>query len=556
MNLPTLVAGSIRRPIATFAVALGSLVLCIGLAAGCGGKEKKQEDTGFVIETDAGASADATKNGDGGQMKKGDVKQKNEKRPTGAACKSSSQCKGGVCIATDDYPDGYCTKINCQKNGCVGEDAVCVEFQDGSTGCVDGCNMHQDCREGYSCQAPAGTETDVCLPGEPPPPESFERSKNVLSVQCNPQEKSPQAGGKTYVFEFSIEKSTDSFMMVPYVTEGTLRPVDLETPSRTIDLRDDYRHHNARLTDSYSPADVSDAGTFGKVAFDWPILVPYAPQFANYVEPGKYKLSVTADTTEPCLYVLGNDDGKTLDLNLYFVGASGLDADSGENDPDLQRAIKKVEEIYNKGRVDIGKVRYFDVPEKIIDKYQRLTDRDDAHRLTAYGRPPTSTLAGHLSVDVFLVSDIAFTRRGRQQNVLGISAGIPGAAGLHGHPRDGLVFQTQDLDYASEHVGHIMAHEIGHFIGLRHTTEVAHGTSQGDQYDRIIGTTDPIKDTPECSDIYDEYRDYARRGESFDCKDYENLMFPVAPPPSSKQDPVVSSGQGDVMRWNPVVTSR
>jgi hypothetical protein len=114
--------------------------------------------------------------------------------------------------------------------------------------------------------------------------------------------------------------------------------------------------------------------------------------------------------------------------------------------------------------------------------------------------------------------------------VLGVSAGIPGAAGVHGSPGTGLVFSADNLRGAggATLVGQVLAHEFGHFIGLFHTTE-----SQG-------GGTDQLDDTPVC-DI--------RNTSLQNCPDASNLMFPTA---LFRNFLEVSDGQILIARANPL----
>jgi hypothetical protein len=231
-----------------------------------------------------------------------------------------------------------------------------------------------------------------------------------------------------------------------------------------------------------------------------------------------------------------------------MVGASGIDAASAANDSDLQAAIREFRHIYGKVGVKIDKIRYYDVPDDVVRKYRRVTTREGTQKLMAYGKPPGKSLDDHLSVDVFLVDEVSIRDAMEGGDVLGISNGIPGAAGMHGNSRDGLIFETKDLGRANKHVGHIMAHEIGHFLGLRHTTEIVHDTQRAPQIERLLGTTDPINDTAVCDNIRDQIRE-----DPFGCGDFDNLMFPVAPPPRLMQDARLTTGQGAAMVANPLI---
>lgn len=217
-------------------------------------------------------------------------------------------------------------------------------------------------------------------------------------------------------------------------------------------------------------------------------------------------------------------------------------AADAEEDPDLAQVFARVDEIYAQAGVRLGDVRFYDVPDHIRATYRMLRSQVDVYELTAYGEPPAATLDDHLSVDLFLVDDIQF----QGANVLGISAGVPGAAGLHGNPRNGLVFQTVDLGVDNDHVAHIVAHEIGHFIGLRHTTEVFKGTGMDAEreIDRLMGVVDPIADTAVCEEIQQT---------GYDCPDADNLMFPAAPPAHLEVDPRLTAGQTTVFQASPLI---
>ncbi|MFB6374933.1 MAG: hypothetical protein ABEN55_17845 [Bradymonadaceae bacterium] len=277
----------------------------------------------------------------------------------------------------------------------------------------------------------------------------------------------------------------------------------------------------------------------------------YAPSYSNLLVPGlTYEFTVvTVDSKDkPCLYVLDHPgEGTTLDLNFYLVGANGMDAADARRDKNLEVVLHWVEHIYRKVGIEIGDVRYRNVPEKVETRHKRITSKNEARKLMAYGSAPNGSLEGHLTIDVFLVNDLQVSRD-REGNVLGMSAGVPGAGGLHGNARNGLVFRVTDLGKANKHVGHVMAHEIGHFLGLRHTTERVHGHPDAKRLDNLLGTTDPIEDTPVCEDIVDTIK-----RKPFGCPDADNLMYPFAPPPRRNVDPNLTPKQGEALKANPLV---
>jgi hypothetical protein len=120
------------------------------------------------------------------------------------------------------------------------------------------------------------------------------------------------------------------------------------------------------------------------------------------------------------------------------------------------------------------------------------------------------------NLNLMLVEDLAYTS--------GHAGGTPGPPG---------VFQTAASCVVAERLGGgrntgiLAAHELGHFLGLRHTTE-------------LDGTADPIGDTPVCPS----------ETPLQNCPDYRNLMFPRFPlDPNLRLTPT----QIDVIRRNPLL---
>jgi hypothetical protein len=95
--------------------------------------------------------------------------------------------------------------------------------------------------------------------------------------------------------------------------------------------------------------------------------------------------------------------------------------------------------------------------------------------------------------------------------VVGLSGGIPGP--MHNGTRDsGVAVRTSPLFVCGEDClpafGGLFAHEIGHYVGLYHTTEAPPVTTPE--------AWDPFSDTPECLAKF-----------PYACADYGYVMFPL-----------------------------
>jgi len=202
-------------------------------------------------------------------------------------------------------------------------------------------------------------------------------------------------------------------------------------------------------------------------------------------------------------------DAGTLDLNVWPVGL-GFSAAEAPDRADLQETLATVETVYAQVGISLGDVAYFDPPPEEVARLE-VIDRDtgpdselsDLYRLSA-GREG-------FVVDLFLVRSLS--------GILGIAGGVPGPAGLHGTARSGVVAVADPALVTPEQLGGIVAHEIGHYLGLYHST----GSLAGPDGDDNIADTVTGDDT--------------------------NLMWPAALNVSRN----LTAGQGFVMRRNPLV---
>ena len=145
----------------------------------------------------------------------------------------------------------------------------------------------------------------------------------------------------------------------------------------------------------------------------------------------------------------------------------------------------------------LEEVRFFDMDDTyaLIGSENEL--REMFERLSV--DTPTAT------VNVYVVRDLS----GIDEWVAGMAGGIPGPPGLGGTPASGVAFVAQE---ESQVTGDTLAHELGHFFGLYHTTEM-NGMSQ-----------DQITDTESC--VFNPEDPWSMSS----CATLNNIMFPMLNP--------------------------
>ncbi|MDX9720077.1 MAG: M43 family zinc metalloprotease [Myxococcota bacterium] len=424
----------------------------------------------------------------------------------GAACSRDIDCLGGTCILSDDFPAGYCTTSSCDVVGCAsGSSATCVNL-DREAVCFANCNESTDCREGYRCTS-LDTGGKVCYALSAIETPTVD-SGGAVSIRCD-----ASSNGRVRSVSFTASGTQQGIAIIPFSpSQSEVTPLRLRLPDgQTLEFASAYGFQtiNSLLLTSIVP-----------------MLFPAAPQFDYLMQAGQYTFEYETDDAQSCYFILEQGQlGTRLDVNFYFVGVPGLTASNAPSHANFQTTLGELERIYATAGIDIGTVRYFDVTGSDETRYSIIRDFSDVYRLLATSTAPGSSLSEALSINVFLINDFNISGL---EGLLGLSAGIPGVPGVHGNGGAGLVFSSVNLTEAPTALGQTLSHEIGHFLGLRHTSERG-----GSEYD-------PISDTPQCSSPEN----------AFACPDVNNLMFPFS---VEVDQSTVTAGQRFVLQRNPLV---
>jgi hypothetical protein len=178
-----------------------------------------------------------------------------------------------------------------------------------------------------------------------------------------------------------------------------------------------------------------------------------------------------------------------LDLNIFLTGANGWTAATAPTDPAFVAMLESVDGIYSQVGLSLGEIAYFDVDSRyrVLESIQGAT----SDMMQMFSTMPEGALN---AANLFFVEEIQSPFGGLGGGtILGIAGGIPGPVLVPGTGRSGVAVGTK-LVAGGPSLAHVVAHELGHYLGLFHTTENLGG---------LIGPAhDPLPDTPQSDESY------------------------------------------------------
>jgi len=281
------------------------------------------------------------------------------------------------------------------------------------------------------------------------------------------------------------------------------------------------------LSASSTPNLYNDAsGSLGSSGYA-NVLVPQSPSFSAKAGTWTFK-AYTNDRVSIALRTGSTPSAATITIQPYITGTTWSAGD-------ISVALIIMKRIYSKNGITLT-----------VKSTITISDTQYATVSKTFTDTTTSALLSQGSTDgvnLFFVQDQL-----EKTSFLGKAAGIPGSMGIANSWNGVLIFlipHASGTMLDAQLLGETAAHEMGHQLGLFHTTE-----SGGNQFDILSDTLECQKST---QDNNSDWKVSAEECESYGA---ENVMFWTSWSSSSrsagKKQEVLCNQQQEVLKYSPL----
>lgn len=164
-----------------------------------------------------------------------------------------------------------------------------------------------------------------------------------------------------------------------------------------------------------------------------------------------------------------------LPIHVYCTGAAGLTAATAPDDAALQASLQRAADLLAQAEISLEIMGFSDAVGPASLPAEGGVDSALHALFRQHDAPGT--------VGVFLVGRLVAPFG---TDVAGVAGGLPGPPILAGTTRSGVALSV-DIGLSPAATGQVLAHELGHALGLFHTVEPG-------------GLPDPLPDTPDDPD--------------------------------------------------------
>ncbi len=257
------------------------------------------------------------------------------------------------------------------------------------------------------------------------------------------------------------------------------------------------------------------------------VLVPQSPSFSAKAGTWTFK-AYTNDRVSIALRTGSTPSAATITIQPYITGTTWSAGD-------ISVALIIMKRIYSKNGITLTINDTITISDTQYTKVSKTFINSTTSALVSQGVTE--------GVNLFFIEDYSYSGN------LGNAAGIPGSMGIANSWNgvlNSLSAHATGATLDTQLLGETAAHEMGHQLGLFHTTE-----SGGTVFDII-------SDTAECPKSLDKDSNSSIQMSAEECEGYgaENVMFwtpwSSSSRSSGKKQDVLSSHQQHVLKYSPI----